>query len=147
METWWQPNSPPPSNPTNVIVQIDPNLEPTADRNPDDDRSYDASSAGFTTNSTRRNLRDEKVTNANLLKENHILAARLAGQDSDEESCKTTVSTRDQLAEALKELALAKAEKLALLAAGKVIFPDHQDKAPAPEELTDTAADSVGRQF
>jgi hypothetical protein len=59
----------------NVIVQIDPNLEPTADRNPDDDRSYDASSAGFTTNSTRRNLRDEKVTNANLLKENHIPAA------------------------------------------------------------------------
>jgi hypothetical protein len=48
----------------------------------------------------------------------------------------------------LKELALAKAEKLALPAAGKVISPKHhQEKAPALEELTDTAADSVGRQF
>jgi hypothetical protein len=72
--------APPTPSPTNVIVQIDPNLEPTAAQHPDDDHSYDAPSAGFRTNSTCRNLRDEKATNANLLKENHILAARLAGQ-------------------------------------------------------------------
>jgi hypothetical protein len=65
----------PPPLPTNVIVQIDPDLEPTVNKKPDDDRSYDASSASFTTNSTRRNLCNEKATNANLLNENHELAA------------------------------------------------------------------------
>jgi hypothetical protein len=45
---------------------------------------------------------------------------RLASQDSEEESCRTTISTKNQLAEALKELVVAKEEKLALLSAGQV---------------------------
>jgi hypothetical protein len=136
---------PTPPTPTNVIAHIDPALEPNSDKTPGNDRSYDAPSTGFTTASTRRNLCNEKATNANLLKENHELAAQLAGRDSGEDSCRTTASTRNQLADALRKLVIAEAEKQALLSAGQLISPDHQEKAPANEELTDTAADSVGQ--
>jgi hypothetical protein len=39
-----------------VIVQMDPNLEIQRNNNTDDDKSYGASSAGFTTGTTRREL-------------------------------------------------------------------------------------------
>jgi hypothetical protein len=55
-----------------VVVQIDPDLEPNGIREQDDARSYDASSAGFTTNSTRVKIHHETVTNAHLLKENPL---------------------------------------------------------------------------
>jgi hypothetical protein len=39
--------------------------------------SFDASSAGFTTGKTRVELHNEKVINAELLKENQVLAAMM----------------------------------------------------------------------
>jgi hypothetical protein len=82
-----------------VIVQMDHNLEIQQNNNTDDDKSYGASSAGFTTGTTRRELQEERRINKNLLLE----MKQLTGQDSasDNQSTKTTQSTRVKLVEAL----------------------------------------------
>jgi hypothetical protein len=132
---------------TNVVVQIDPNLEPNVtSREQDDAQSCDVSSAGFTTNSTRAKLRHETVTNAHILKENRALVALLDVKDSDDKSAKTTKSTANKLVELIAQLKMVEQEKQALLKADadKSITNDLQEQASAPEELTDTGADSVG---
>jgi hypothetical protein len=86
-------------------MQMDPNMVITT-RTPNDDHSYDASSAGFTTGSTRAKLHQQKVLNTNLLKENQALAAQLAARDSDDDSGKTTKSTAQKLTEVLARLAV-----------------------------------------
>jgi hypothetical protein len=136
---------PPPVPPTTVIVQIDPNLEPRSQAAKDDAHSYDASSAGFTTGSTRAKLHQKGRAMDRLLKENHELVARLANQDSDDDSRKTTKSTADLLTQTLARLDLVEKEKAALLNARQIVSPEQQDIAPAFKELTVTVADSDGR--
>jgi hypothetical protein len=46
-----------------VVVQIDPNMEIKKNTTDDDDQSYGASSAGFTTGTTRSELRKERLVN------------------------------------------------------------------------------------
>jgi hypothetical protein len=89
---------------TNASVQIDPNLEHRSQEEKDDAQSYDASSAGFTTGSTRAKLHQKSRDLDRLLKENQELATRLTNQDSDDESWKTTKSTSNQLIQALARL-------------------------------------------
>jgi hypothetical protein len=84
---------------------MDPNMVITT-RTPNDDHSYNATSAGFTTGSTRAKLHQQKGVNANLLKENQALAAQLAARDSDDDSGKTTKSTAQKLTEVLARLAV-----------------------------------------
>jgi hypothetical protein len=128
---------------------MDPNLDPMDTGEQDDARSYDASSAGFTTNSTRAKLHHETATNAHLLQENRALAALLDAKESDDNSTKTTESTSDKLVELIAQLKMVEQEKQALLKANadRRITDELQKQAPAPEELTDTAADSVGRKI
>jgi hypothetical protein len=45
-----------------VIVQMDPTME-IQQKTTDDDKSYGASSAGFTTGTTRRELHEERQIN------------------------------------------------------------------------------------
>jgi hypothetical protein len=76
-----------------TVVQVDPTFVINEKEN-QDDMSFDASSAGFTTGKTRAKLHNEKVINAELLKENQTLAAMLSEQ-TDDHSVKTTKSTTD----------------------------------------------------
>jgi hypothetical protein len=137
---------PPPVPPSTVIVQIDPNLGPSSQEAKDNDaHSYDALSAGFTTGSTRAKLRQKGQDMDRLLQEKRELSARLANQDSDEDSRKTTKSTADLLTQTLARLDLVEKEKAALLNARQIVSPEQQDIAPALEALTVTVANSDER--
>jgi hypothetical protein len=127
---------------TRTIIQIDPNLEIT-DKGDKDDMSFDASSAGFTTGTTRAKLRNQTEINTDLLKENQALAA-LLNEQSDDHSVKTTKSTTDKLAEALQQIALMKAQEATSKEARQIISPELKRQAPVNHEPTDTETDSVG---
>jgi hypothetical protein len=78
---------------------MDPNME-IQQKTTDDDKSYGASSAGFTTGTrTRRELQEERQINKNLLLEMQQLVG--PDNDSDNQSTKTTQSTKAKLTEAL----------------------------------------------
>jgi uncharacterized protein YhaN len=83
------------------------------------------------------------------LQENRTLAALLDAKESDDDSTKTTKSTAEKLVELIAQLKMVEQEKQALLKANadRSISDELQKQAPAPEELTDTAADSVGRKI
>jgi hypothetical protein len=126
-----------------VIVQIDPSIEITQQNTNDDDESYGASSAGFTTDSTRRELREERRLNQDLLKEMRQITKN--GNDSDN-SAKTTRSTKEKLVEALAMIEQMKIlEEMA--PPGQIfISPDPKARAPAHEEHPVTAAARTGPQ-
>jgi hypothetical protein len=95
-------------NTTNVVVQFDSDLPSMADTPmTHDDRSFDASSAGFTTGSTRSKLREQEKINDTL--QQQMLQLNEQNQQNDDDSNqtkKTTQSTRNQLAVALATLKL-----------------------------------------
>ena len=96
-------------------------------------------------------------SNANLLKENLALAARLAAQDSDDDSGKTTKSTAQKLTEVLARLAVFEHSSTAPTQSKTtgqqrpkahqttLISPVPQSRAPVPDELSAAAADSGGQ--
>jgi hypothetical protein len=132
------------TNPS-VLVHIDPTLAIQPQRNNADDQSYGASSAGFTTDSTRKALRDERAVVQNLLKEMKQLEGR--DTDSDNQSIKTTKSTQDKLVEALAMIEQMKLLETMTPPAQILISPDPKAKAPAHEEHPATAAASTGSQI
>jgi hypothetical protein len=80
-----------------VIVQIDPTIKIHQPNTTHDDKSYGPSSAGFNTDSTKRELREERRLDQDLLKEMRQLTRQT--NDSDN-SAKTTHSTEAKLVEA-----------------------------------------------
>jgi len=128
-----------------TVIQIDPNLVITTNDH-QDDISLGASSAGFTTGTTRAKLHNQTEINAELLKENQALAAMITEQ-TDDNSIKTTKSTTVKLAEALEQIALMKAHKNKTANPKSVVSPEPKKSAPVYHEHTGTETDSVGRQF
>jgi hypothetical protein len=119
-----------------VIVQMDPNME-IQQKTRGGDKSYRASSAGFTTGTTRRELHEEGKINKNVLLE----MQQLVGQDndSDNQSAKTTQ-------------ALAMIDRMRFLentaSPGQIfISPDPKVRAPSPQDHPVTAAVSTGPQI
>jgi hypothetical protein len=124
-----------------VIVQMDPTMEIQQNNTDDDDKSYGASSAGFTTGTTRSELRRERLVNKNLLQEMKQLEGR--DNDSDNQSAKTTQSTTAKLAEAL-----AMIERMQMVPPGQILIsPDPKARAPAHNEHPVPAAARTGSQF
>jgi hypothetical protein len=103
-----------PSGPTNVVVQFDAGLSSLPDTPmTHDDRSFDASSAGFTTGSTRSKLREQEQINDTLRQQ--MLQLNEQNQQNDDDSThteKTTQSTRNQLAVALAALKLLQEQQV-----------------------------------
>jgi hypothetical protein len=100
-------SSPTTTGPPNVVIQFDKDLQTKELTNPQDDTSFDASSAGFTTGSTRSKLREQTKVNETL--RNQMIQLNAINQQKDDDSDKTdktTQSTRNQLAVALAALAL-----------------------------------------
>jgi hypothetical protein len=79
---------------TQIIVQIDPNT--TIERPANEDaRSYDASTAGYTTGTTHELLHEQQRLVARLLEENRELEHARSDQD-DDQTIKTTKSHQRQ---------------------------------------------------
>jgi hypothetical protein len=132
--------------PTNVVIQFDPNLPTDANQQKEQDNdahSMAASSAGFTRDSTRSKLREQ--TKVNELLRQQMLDLNALLNPSDDASIlsnmteKTTKSTRQQLAEALASLQLMQQNQ-----ASK---DTTQPKAPAHDKPTDTEPGGVGHQI
>jgi hypothetical protein len=132
------------AEPPKTVIQIDPDI--LIEEKQGDDMSFDASSAGFTTGTTRAKLHNQTEINAELLKENQVLATML-NEQNDDNSAKTTKSTTEKLAEALEQIALMKqAQAHNTEDPGKIISPELHRTAPVDHEPPDTATDSVGQQ-
>jgi hypothetical protein len=128
---------------TLTVIQIDPTLV-INNKEDQDDMSFDAPSAGFTTGKPRAELHNEKVINAELLKENQVLAAMIIEQ-TDDYSVKTTKSTTDKLAEALEQITfMKKSQTDPQDESGMIISTDLNSQAPVNHELAGTETDSVG---
>jgi hypothetical protein len=123
---------------------MDPNME-VRNKDADDDKSYGASSSGYTTGTTRRELHEERLINKNLLLEMKKLEGR--DNDSDNQSTKTTKSTKEKLAEALAIIDRMWIPENTAPPGQIFISPDPKARAPAPEEHTGTAAASTGPQI
>jgi hypothetical protein len=124
-----------------VVVQMDPNMEIQKSNTDDEDQSYGASSAGFTTGTTWSELRKERLINKNLLKEMKQLERR--DNDSDNQSTKTTQSTTAKLAEALAMIA-----RMQMAPPGQILIsPDPKARAPAFDEHPVPAAARTGSQI
>jgi hypothetical protein len=131
-------------NNNQTVVQIDPTIIIT-EKTTDDDVSMDASSAGFTTGTTRSLLHKERHTTYNLRKELHELLTR-EEKSSDDDSAKTTKSTTEKLAQAMKQIQLMEeAQTHRETKQAPMISPDPNRKAPAIEEQTGTEAVSANR--
>jgi hypothetical protein len=127
-----------------TVVQIDPTIIIT-EKTRDNDVSMDASSAGFPTGTTRPLLHKERQTTDNLRKELQELLTR-EGTSSDDHSAKTTKSTTEKLAQAMKQIKLMEESQThRATSQAPMISPDPNKKAPAIEEQTGTEAVSAGR--
>jgi hypothetical protein len=126
-----------------TVVQIDLSITITA-KTTDDDISMDASSAEFTTGTTRSLLHKERQKTDNLRKELQELLTR-EDRSSDDESTKTTKSTTDKLAQAMTKIKLMEDAQTRLERQAPIISPYPNKQAPAIEERTGTEAVSAGR--
>ena len=150
----------PKENVRKTTISFDPE---TIEKNSDkakskEDMSLGMSSAGFTTDSVRVRLKDEKELNKKLLEENRILMERLQKNDDQSvvstntattnksaRSTKTTVSTTQRLAAALKELTVLKANKE--IQATATINVPITPLAPTNIEQTGTEVDGAGKNI
>jgi hypothetical protein len=162
------------TTPTNVVVQFDATLQDKESNDMRDDQSFDASSAGFTTGSTRSKLREQEKVNETL--RNQMIALNEINQqkndDDSNQTAKTTQSTRHQLAVALAALQLlqeqqamttnppsatlitdiesstpARTNKTTNMVSMEVDPPYTNTTAPATATPTDIEPGDVGRQF
>jgi hypothetical protein len=177
-----QPDEPPTTtttdangNPTDVVVFFNAQQQERERNEMKDDQSFDASSAGFTTGSTRSKLREQEQVNAIL--RDQMLQLNAINQQKDDElnkihdvdvddddsnkTEKTTQSTRQQLAVALAALQLLQEQQATAVAANDAAAtaatrtnetmaidpPPPKDKAPAPVLPTDTVTGGVGKKI
>jgi hypothetical protein len=85
-----------------VIVQINPDTTIERPSN-EDERSFDASTAGYTTGTTHDKLHEQQCLVARLLEQNRELEARY-NPDADDQTIQTTQTTGDKLANAMARL-------------------------------------------
>jgi hypothetical protein len=145
------------TTPTNVVVQFDAALQDKESNDMKDDQSFDASSAGFTTGSTRSKLREQEKINETL--RNQMIALNEINQqkndDDSNQTAKTTQSTQHQLAVALAALQLLQEQQAivtnppsATLITDMEVDPNNTtNTAPALATPTDIEPGDVGRQF
>jgi hypothetical protein len=144
-------------NPTDVVVVFDAHQQEQDRNNMKDDQSFDASSAGFTTGSTRSKLREqekvneilrdqmEQLNDINQQKDDEI---NKMNDDDSAQTTKTTQSTRQQLAVALAALKLLQEQATATRATDNMAIDPHPPtKAPAPATPTDTETGGVGSKI